>query len=90
MGYYEVLEEIERLRKHNINSFTTQDIANNINIIKQSVRRTLAQLEKEGKIERKVILSNKGTNITYTIINKKKPEGFINDTFNLVADILSK
>ena len=89
MGYYDVLEEIERLDKANINQFTCKDIANNLDIYERRIREQLSKLVSEGLIDRVIIKDGNGyKNCYYTLKKTKETEGFINDIFKAVADLL--
>lgn len=87
MGYYDVLEEIERLHKAGFNKVTARELANNLNQHERGIKRCIAQLVSEGVINR-VVISDKKREVYYSVKKGGKQEEFINGVFKVIVDII--
>lgn len=89
MGYYEVLAVIERLERDKIELSPTIIIANAPEASPRSIRRVLNNMIKDGTLRRTVVyLGNKGKRTVYYLNHNTLTEGFINDFFNTITDLI--
>ena len=87
MGYYEVLEEIERLEKDKI-EVTIIELSNVLPVSERAICGSLSKLVSDGRIERTIYYTHGGKLVTYNIKKSDKVEGFINGVFKVVASII--
>jgi len=89
MGYYEVLEVIERLEKDNLEVSPRNIIANMPDSTPRCIRRVLNNMIKDGRLKRRIVyLGNKGKSTVYFLNKQATTEGFINDFFKTITDLI--
>lgn len=92
MGYYEVLEVIERLERDKI-EITPKVIKDNVSdCSERSIQRTLNIMISDGTLRRSVVYLQTGKRTVYYLehnrLTNRLMEGFINDFFKTIIGLI--
>ncbi len=89
MGYYEVLAILERLDKdrQDINPVV---VTNNLNgtCRVEAVRRVFKRMIEDGTLQRRIVYLKEGKRVFYLLNQNSLTEGFINDFFKTITDLI--